>query len=537
MVTPVYARTRPLVTRSEFEEQRRNRRLTALLLVLGIVWTAGLGFWAVFSHLSLFAFLHAFLHNAVPAWLTNENVLSWCLRGSLLGLSLWLLISLVLSLRSHEAIPKLAGGTRATGAHGARLERVLSRVLAAAGESPPGPKLFLAPGPLRNAFAAGASPTKGSIVVTAPLLEALSDDELEAVLGHELAHLKHRDSTVMVQAVAFAALAVCLGYVAAGFVGLVGLVVGGLIAGVFALVVNSEDESGCIVLPLGLLAVGYLLYVGLALVLLIATVLGSVVVVVGLGIKATASSLAQSREFLADARSAGWTGRPELLASALEKVANAEARPLSLRAALLQPLMLRDARSPFAWQRPGAWLSFVLRTHPPANTRISLLHEISGGAQLSLPRSARRTLRAPAAGRWGWVLSLLATLVFAALTARFAPTAGEALRTALEPPPSAASSQPQEPAPLPTAVVNEPIIRLRSRPGIWGPVAGRLARDTEVEVLDCRVLLDPEQDWCRVRVRSAPHQEGWVAKRLITFQTNKRPQDASSASQRRQPPC
>jgi heat shock protein HtpX len=59
------------------------------------------------------------------------------------------------------------------------------------------PKLMLAQIPLPNAFAYG-SPLSGSrIAVTQGLLKSLNEGEVEAVIGHELGHLKHRDVQVM----------------------------------------------------------------------------------------------------------------------------------------------------------------------------------------------------------------------------------------------------------------------------------------------------------------------------------------------------
>jgi heat shock protein HtpX len=74
------------------------------------------------------------------------------------------------------------------------------------------PKLMLAQIPLPNAFAYG-SPLAGSrVAVTQGLLKSLDDGEVEAVLGHELGHLKHRDVQVMMVVSFLPALFYYIGY-------------------------------------------------------------------------------------------------------------------------------------------------------------------------------------------------------------------------------------------------------------------------------------------------------------------------------------
>ena len=59
------------------------------------------------------------------------------------------------------------------------------------------PKLMLAQIPIPNAFAYGSPLTGNRIAVTKGLLDSLNEGEVEAVIGHELGHLKHRDVQVM----------------------------------------------------------------------------------------------------------------------------------------------------------------------------------------------------------------------------------------------------------------------------------------------------------------------------------------------------
>jgi len=74
------------------------------------------------------------------------------------------------------------------------------------------PKLMLAQVPLPNAFAYGSPLTGSRVAVTQGLLTTLNDGEVEAVLGHELGHLKHRDVQIMMVVSFLPALCLYIGY-------------------------------------------------------------------------------------------------------------------------------------------------------------------------------------------------------------------------------------------------------------------------------------------------------------------------------------
>ena len=68
----------------------------------------------------------------------------------------------------------------------------------------PMPKVFIIENPQPNAFATGRNPDNSSVAATTGLLERLSQEEVTAVMAHELAHIKNRDTTIMVITATFA---------------------------------------------------------------------------------------------------------------------------------------------------------------------------------------------------------------------------------------------------------------------------------------------------------------------------------------------
>src|SRR5207237_5276562 len=72
-----------------------------------------------------------------------------------------------------------------------RLHQIVTRLAARAGL--PQPRCYVIPEMSPNAFATGRNPEHAAVAATEAILRILTDDELEGVLGHELAHVKHRD--------------------------------------------------------------------------------------------------------------------------------------------------------------------------------------------------------------------------------------------------------------------------------------------------------------------------------------------------------
>ena len=91
-----------------------------------------------------------------------------------------------------------------------RLHRVVRRVSAQA--MMPIPRVYIVPTRAPNAFATGRNPEHAAVAVSQGLLEILTEDELEGVIGHEIAHIQNKDMLI--------------GTVAATFAGAVGILAG-----------------------------------------------------------------------------------------------------------------------------------------------------------------------------------------------------------------------------------------------------------------------------------------------------------------------
>ena len=246
-----------------------------------------------------------------------------------------------------------------------RLEAMVERLCALADVA--APRLALTDTDLPNAFSAGRSPRNAVVIVTRGLLERLDDEELEAVLAHELAHVANRDAFVMTLAGAPAALLRKL---------------------VWGLARLPFRAPGLAKLPAALLVL-YLLPVLIA--GWVAYALATLVLM----------SLSRYREFAADRGAAVLTGAPEHMMSALQSIA--EALPLipsrDLRAvAGANAFAVLPARP----QADGFEVDplHLFPTHPPLAARLERLgrlgRTIGRGVALGEPERSQGAADVPA---------------------------------------------------------------------------------------------------------------------------------------------
>src|SRR5579862_4048641 len=115
------------------------------------------------------------------------------------GAALWIVIAYYFH---QDMIDALTGGREVQRRDEPRLYNLLENLCISRGI--PAPKLKVMDSEALNAFAAGMNPKQYSITVTTGLLRQLDDAEIEAVLGHELTHIRNGDVRMMVVAMIMA---------------------------------------------------------------------------------------------------------------------------------------------------------------------------------------------------------------------------------------------------------------------------------------------------------------------------------------------
>jgi heat shock protein HtpX len=190
----------------------------------------------------------------------------------------------------------------------------------------PMPKVYVIPDMSPNAFATGRNPSHAAVAATEGILRMLDDQELEGVIAHELAHVKHRDILTSSVAATMAAAIMMVARFAMFFGG-----------------GRSDDREGQN--PIALLAT-----------MLLAPIAAMLIQM----------AISRSREYAADAGGAAITGNPMGLAQALRKIeGGSKAVPLNANPATAHMFIIK----------PFSSLSFasLFSSHPPTEKRIAAL--------------------------------------------------------------------------------------------------------------------------------------------------------------------
>src|SRR3954470_5199049 len=269
--------------------------------------------------------------------------------------ALWIVIAYFFHQNMIDAV---TGGEDVTRQQQPRLYNLLENLCISRGI--PMPKLKVMDSPALNAFATGLNRRQYAVTVTTGLLRALDDQEIEAVLGHELTHIRNGDVQLMVVAV-----------VIAGVIGFFGELFfrsffysnwnfgGGRSSSRSSSDGDSKGGGGAIVV----------IIIAIALIML-AWLLSQVVKL----------ALSRSRELLADAGSVELTKNPDAMISALRKIENRGELPGATSA--IMELCIDNPREGFA---------DLFATHPSVDSRVKALVQFAGGhdpGPLALPSEA-----------------------------------------------------------------------------------------------------------------------------------------------------
>ncbi len=194
----------------------------------------------------------------------------------------------------------------------------------------PMPKLWVTPDLSPNAFATGRNPTHASVAVTSGILQLMQDDELAAVLAHELGHVKNRDILISSIAATLASAITYLARMAMWF-------------GSGGRDTRRRERS-----PIGGLLMIFLAPIAAGLIRM---------------------AISRTREFSADATSARTLGTAEPMIRALEKLDSIGKQiPLQASPSMSHMYIVQ----PFS----GATLLKLFSTHPPTEKRIAALRAL-----------------------------------------------------------------------------------------------------------------------------------------------------------------
>jgi len=213
-----------------------------------------------------------------------------------------------------------------------RLYRIVENLTITTGM--PMPKVYVIDDPAPNAFATGRDPKHAIVAATTGILDVMSDRELEAVMAHEISHVRNYD--IRVSMIAF------------GLVSAIGILSDIALRMMFFGDRRGDNNMNPVVLVIGIILI------------ILAPIIATLIQL----------AISRQREYLADASGAMTTRDPEGLASALEKLKD-YGRPMQRQNSSMAHLFFSNPLKP-------GFFSKLFSTHPPLEERITRLRRNEG---------------------------------------------------------------------------------------------------------------------------------------------------------------
>lgn len=252
-------------------------------------------------------------------------------QGMIIAFGVALLMNFFSYWFSDKIVLAMYGARPVSPSEAPKLYQIVQRLADNAGI--PMPKVYIIPSPQPNAFATGRDPHHSAVAATEGILRILNEDELEAVLAHEIAHVVHRDTLISTIAATLAGAIMMLAHMARW-------------AAFFGGYSRDREERGG---GVGLLIMAILAPLAATLIQL---------------------AISRAREFMADEGSAKLTGKPLSLANALLKLERgAMAIPMDANPATAHMFIVNPLR--------GESLFALFSTHPPTEARVQRLQKIA----------------------------------------------------------------------------------------------------------------------------------------------------------------
>lgn len=250
------------------------------------------------------------------------------------SITLWVVIgALIYSLIQYYAAGKLAvamtGAQEIQKRDNPRLYRIVENLAITTGM--PTPKIYIIDDPAPNAFATGRDPKHAIVAATTGIMDIMDDQELEAVMAHEMGHVQNYD--IRVSMIAF------------GLVSAIALL-SDIVLRVLIFGDSDKRNINPVIIGVGIVAI------------ILAPIAAALI----------QFAISRQREYLADATGAMTTRYPEGLARALEKIGQ-YGRPMQKQNSSTAHLF-------FANPLKKSFVSGLFSTHPPVEERVARLRNM-----------------------------------------------------------------------------------------------------------------------------------------------------------------